>query len=160
MPEALHTSPLRHGRVENHDKELIPRRLLIATVALVLSTLALVTVAKVFDAPIAATPDMAAPVDRERLIILDGKMNGSATVLDVNGAVIAQFPPDKGGFIAGVKRALDQVRGQAGVGASLPVRLIRFENGRLALVDDHTGWRAELIGFGADNHAAFARLLN
>jgi putative photosynthetic complex assembly protein len=39
------------------------------------------------------------------------------------------------------------------------VRLIRFEDGRIALKDDLTGWRAELIGFGADNTAAFARLL-
>lgn len=146
--------------VHTEEKELIPRRLLNATIALVLSSLALVTAAKVFDAPIAATPDMAAPVAVERHIILDGQMNGSATVLDLNGAVIARFAPDKGGFIAGVNRALDQVRGQHGVGASLPVRLIRFEDGRLALVDDHTGWRAELIGFGPDNYAAFAQLLN
>jgi hypothetical protein len=42
----------------------------------------------------------------------------------------------------------------------LPVRLVAFEDGRLALFDDATEWRAELIGFGRDNYAVFARLLN
>ena len=146
--------------IHQGDKELIPRRLLIATIALMALSLAVVAFARVTDAPLTASPDMAAPIAAERQIILAGEMSGAATILDRHGAVIARLSPESGGFIAGVWRALTQVRGQRGVGASLPVRLIRFENGRLSLVDDHTGWRAELIGFGADNHAAFARLLN
>jgi hypothetical protein len=34
------------------------------------------------------------------------------------------------------------------------------ENNRLEIFDPSTGWGADLMGFGADNSAAFARLLN
>jgi hypothetical protein len=35
----------------------------------------------------------------------------------------------------------------------------QHENGRLSIHDPSTGWRADLMGFGADNAAAFAKLL-
>ncbi len=141
------------------DRELAPRRLRIATGLLMLTTLAIVTIARLTDAPLAATPAMDAPIAAEREIILHGEMSGAAIVMDTNGAVFARLSAQDGGFISGVWRALTQVRKQHRVPAGLPIRLIRFESGRLALVDDHTGWRAELIGFGPDNTRAFARLL-
>ena len=148
------TSPLPR------DKELVPRKLLLLTLGMMLASLALVTTAKLTDAPMTALPDMNAPVAAERLIILHGEMNGRATVLDQHGQVITRLSPEAGGFIAGMQRALARVRTQHGLPQELPVRLIRFESGRLALTDPHTDWRAELIGFGRDNTAAFAQLLN
>ena len=142
------------------DRKLAPKALLRGLLLLIAATLAIATWARVTDAPLAATPDMSAPVEAERLLLIHGQMNGAATVLDLNGAVIARLDPQSGGFVAGMRRALDQVRGRHGVDPGLPVRLIRFEGGRLALVDDHTGWRAELIGFGRDNFTAFSQLLN
>jgi putative photosynthetic complex assembly protein len=40
-----------------------------------------------------------------------------------------------------------------------PVRSCEYENGRLAVEDPETGWSVELYAFGADNKAAFERLL-
>jgi len=57
-------------------------------------------------------------------------------------------------------RSVRHVRRNHDVAADGPVRLIRFEDGRLALKDDQTGHRIELKSFGADNAAAFKRLLN
>lgn len=148
------TSPLPR------DKELVPRKLLLLTLGMMLASLALVTTAKLTDAPMTALPDMNAPVAAERMIILHGEMNGRATVLDQHGQVITRLSPEAGGFIAGMQRALARVRTQHGLPQELPVRLIRFESGRLALTDPHTDWRAELIGFGRDNTTAFAQLLN
>jgi putative photosynthetic complex assembly protein len=144
----------------SHDKELVPRKLLFLTLGLMLASLVLVTTARLTDAPMSALPDMNAPIAAERLIILHGEMNGRATVLDQHGAVITRLAPDAGGFIAGMERVLARVRTQQGLPHELPVRLIRFESGRLALTDPHTDWRAELIGFGRDNTAAFAKLLH
>jgi putative photosynthetic complex assembly protein len=42
----------------------------------------------------------------------------------------------------------------------LPVRIVEYANGRLTVVDDHTGWSAELGAFGSDNKAAFERLMS
>lgn len=140
--------------------DLIPTPLKVAVVALLMIVLAVVGLARLTDQPLIAEPAMDAPVAAERLIFLHGEMDGAAVVQDQTGAVIARLSPEEGGFVAGVQRALALVRGRHGVDEHAPVRLIRFEGGRLALVDDYTGWRVELIGFGADNTAAFARLLD
>lgn len=145
---------------EIRDREKIPTILLRAMLTLVVCSLLIVAYARLTDRPLEATPAMDAPVAAERLIILSGAMNGAARVLDANGALIAALAPDKGGFVAGVQRVLAHERKKHGAPIHAPVRLVGFEDGRLALVDDLTGWRAELIGFGHDNYAAFARLLN
>ena len=140
------------------DRELVPRILLRAVAALVLAVLAMVTWATVSGLPPAALPPES-KVAEERVLHIFGDLTGAARVLDEHGALVADLGPDKGGFIAGVARSLTLKRRQAGIDPAAPVRLIRYEDGRLSLQDDHTGWRAELIGFGKDNAAAFAKLL-
>lgn len=147
-------------RLRQRDKEMIPRVLLRAMFALVLASLAIVTYARVTDRPLSAAPPSDVAVAKERQILLYGDMSGSARVLDLDGTVIADLDPSKGGFISGVWRVLQRVRGQAQMALDAPVRLVLWEDGRLSLLDDTTGWRAELTGFGADNLDAFARLLN
>ena len=146
--------------LQRREREKIPLLLLRAMFVLVLSALAIVSYAVLTDRPLEAMPPSDTPVLAEREIILSGSMNGSAEVMDVNGTMIASLTPDKGGFIAGVYRVLVRERNKHGVDIHAPIRLVRFADGRLSLRDAHTGWRAELIGFGRDNEAAFARLLN
>lgn len=148
-----------HDRLRKRDEVMTPPILLRSMLALVVASLVLVTYARLTDRPLVATPPEV-PAVAERTIVIDGEMSGAATVTDAGGAVIARLAPEQGGFIAGVKRALDRERIRHGVALDTPVRLVRFADGRLGLRDDATGWRAELIGFGADNAAAFARLLD
>lgn len=145
---------------QRREREKIPVVLLRAVLVLVLSALLIVSYAVVTDRPLEAMPPTDTPVFKEREIILSGSMNGAAEVMDVNGTVIASLTPDKGGFIAGVYRVLVRERNKHGVDIHAPIRLVRFADGRLSLRDAHTGWRAELIGFGRDNEAAFSRLLD
>ncbi|MEM7546224.1 MAG: photosynthetic complex assembly protein PuhC [Pseudomonadota bacterium] len=142
------------------DREKIPTILLRLMFCLVGCALIIVTYARLTDRPLEATPNTAQPIVAERSLILSGEMNGAAQVMDVHGQVIASLSPEKGGFISGVYRVLVHERKKHNVPLHTPVRLVEFEDGRLALFDDATGWRAELIGFGRDNYAAFARLLN
>lgn len=145
---------------EIRDREKIPTLLLRGMLTLVICSLLIVAYARFTDRPLEATPPANAPIAAERAIILSGAMNGSAQVLDMNGALIAALSAEEGGFIAGVYRVLVHERKKHDAPIHAPVRLVKFEDGRLALYDDLTGWRAELIGFGRDNYAAFARLLN
>lgn len=140
------------------DKEKIPRILVRAVGVLMLASLALASYARLTDAPLAAAPQEG-PIAEAREIRIYAERTGAATVLDAYGGVIARLDPSDGGFIAGVARALAQVRKSQGVAADAAVRLVRYQDGRLALRDPHTGWRAELVGFGEDNAAAFAALL-
>lgn len=140
------------------DRELVPRILLRAVGLLILTVLVMVSWARFTGQTPMAMPEEGLIV-QERQLYLFGEMSGAVKVLDAQGSVIADLGPGEGGFIAGVSRSLTLKRRQAGVDPAMPVRLVQFEDGHLGLRDDATGWRAELIGFGKDNTAAFARLL-
>jgi putative photosynthetic complex assembly protein len=145
--------------LQRRDREMIPRVLVRAMFGLMAISLAVVAFARWTDQPLSALPPQDVAVQTERSVQIFAKMDGSARIVDVDGTLVADLAPNEGGFVAGVSRALARVRDNAGVTATAPVRIIRFEDGRLALRDDLTGWRAELFGFGHDNAAAFARLL-
>jgi len=149
-----------HKLVER-DKEMIPTVLLRAMLVLCISVLVIASYARLTDRPLAAAPPSEAevPVAEERLIRIFGQMDGSARVMDVDGNVIVTLGPDQGGFVAGIHRVLERERGALGLSADDPIRLVRFSDGRLGLRDPLTDFRAELVGFGADNTRVFARLL-
>lgn len=145
-------------RIRSDADEIVPMMLVRLVFALILSVLALVTVATLSGRPLEATPPQA-EVIRERLIYLSGDTSGAARVLDESGTVLARFAPETGGFIAGVERVLHRERMKHGVDGTGPVLLQLREGNRLSLTDPSTGWSAELMGFGADNTRSFARLL-
>lgn len=136
--------------------EMIPRPLLLAMLGLVLSTLALASFAALTGRPPVGRP-ADAPIVAERSVILQGKSAQSVSVLDANGAVLMDLP--HGGFITVIQSGLHRARTVARVDQSLPIRIVEFANGRLTVIDDATGWSAELGAFGSDNRAAFERLM-
>lgn len=158
-------TPLRsrpeEQKLVTRDKEMIPTVLLRAMFILCLSVLLIVVYATVTDRPLSAMPPTEAevPIVHERMIRIFAEMDGSARVLDVDGNLIAEYASDEGGFVAGIYRVLERRRGAVGRTADEPIRLVRFADGRVSLRDPVTDFRAELVGFGADNEAAFARLL-
>jgi putative photosynthetic complex assembly protein len=147
----------KRAQAERDRRAMIP--LLRGVAALVLMSLVMVTGARILGITPANTPDDSVPVVKERLIQIMGELDGSAKVADADGVVFLDLGPMEGGFINGVDRALERVRMQSKVVGNPPVRLVLFADGRLALRDPATGWRAELIGFGDDNRDAFLALL-
>lgn len=148
-------------KLVTRDKEMIPTLLVRAMFILCVCVMIIVAYARLTDRPLEAMPPSVAevPIAQERLIRIFGSMDGSARVLDLDGNVIATLDEAEGGFIAGVYRVLERNRAPLGMNGSDPIRLVRFSDGRLGLRDDFTDFRAELMGFGADNERAFARLL-
>jgi putative photosynthetic complex assembly protein len=139
------------------DKDMIPKHLLLAMLALVLASLTVVTFAVVTDRTHVGVPK-AADIVTERSIILKGGGAQAVTVLDVDGAVMMDLP--HGGFITVIQNAMERARLTAGVDKMLPLRIVEYANGRLTAVDDYSGWSAELGAFGSDNRAAFERLMS
>ncbi|MEM7721672.1 MAG: photosynthetic complex assembly protein PuhC [Pseudomonadota bacterium] len=160
MAQTRNYTPSEQKLVER-DKEMIPTILIRAMFVLCICVLLIVTYARLTDRPLEAMPPSVeeVPVVHERTIRIFGEMDGSARVLDVDGTVIATLSSEEGGFVAGISRVLERERGAVGLDASEPIRLVRFSDGRIGLRDDYTDFRAELFGFGADNEAVFARLL-
>jgi putative photosynthetic complex assembly protein len=140
------------------DKDLIPRRMVMAMFGLVMAVLALVTYARLTDRPVISTPPEGNVV-HERSFFLDGDMSGAVTVTAPDGTLIADLGPEKGGFISGVWRVIERERTKHRAAMDGPVTVMRHDTGRISIHDPSTGWSADLMGFGADNAKAFARLL-
>jgi putative photosynthetic complex assembly protein len=136
--------------------DMIPRPLLLAMLGLVLATLALTSFAALTGRDKVGQPIDAAIVG-QRSVILQGNSAQAVTVLDANGQLLMDLP--HGGFITVIQNGLMRARTVARVDQSLPVRIVEYANGRLTVIDDATGWSAELGAFGSDNRAAFVQLM-
>ena len=138
------------------DREMIPKALLRAMLALALGSLALVSYGVLTGRPHEGVP-AAAPVVWERSISLIGGGAKAVKVLDDKGNLLADMP--HGGFVTVVQNALETMRKRHHVDPARPIRIVEYANGRLTMEDPDTGTSFELYAFGADNEAAFRNLL-
>ena len=139
------------------ERDMIPKPLLLAILALVVASLAIVGAAAISGRAHVGVPKVAT-IQAERSLILQGGGAQAVTVLATDGSVMMDLP--HGGFITVIQNGLERARTTAGIDQSLPVRIVKYDNGRLAVVDDASGWSAELGAFGSDNRAAFERLMS
>nr|AAF24267.1 Orf128 [Cereibacter sphaeroides] len=99
-----------------------------------------------------------APVVAERQLVLQGLGEQAVAVRTPEGETL--FEAENGGFVTVIQIGLKRARTVHRIEGNPPVRLVKYENGRLSLQDDATGWSAELQAFGPDNEAAFERMLS
>lgn len=149
----------------HHHGDTVPRGALGiagALVALSLLLTAAVRTGLLDPSPSAATLRSQAKVNvvTERNLRFADAADGSVLIEDVGrGGMVARFGEEGSGFIRGVMRGLARERRMHGVGQAPPFRLALWADGALTLTDTATGRIIELGGFGPDNRAAFARLL-
>lgn len=141
------------------DRDMIPRMMVRAMFGLVMTVLVLVTLARVTGYQPISTPP-AGEVVTSRDLLIGGDMAGRATIHTTDGALVADLSPEEGGFISGVWRVILRERTKHGQPLDGPVTVLRRDTGRLEIHDPSTAWSADLMGFGKDNAAAFARLLS
>ena len=141
----------------NDNNDMIPIGLVRAMFALPVAALVLVGYASLTDRPQVAVPP-AAPVQESWTISLVGHDAQAVSVYDADGVLLADL--DHGGFVTVIQNGLMTMRRRHGIDPTLPLEIVRFENGRLAAIDPLTAYRVELTQFGRDNQAAFERLLN
>ena len=146
-------------QMRHRDREMVPRFLVQAMFALMLGSLAMVSYATLAGVPKTGVL-VVAPVVDSRDIVLQGDRNGVYRVIDSAGAQIAVSSEDKAGFLGVMGRVIDRERLVHGVESNAAVQVVRRENGHIAVLDPTTGMAVELIGYGKDNVAAFARLLD
>ncbi|WP_136644439.1 photosynthetic complex assembly protein PuhC [Tabrizicola sp. YIM 78059] len=141
----------------NRDKEMVPRTLLWAMFGLAMASLAITTFAVVTGREPVAQPAQA-EVIRERWIVLEGRDAQAVTVRNPDGSVLLDLA--HGGFVTVIQNGLATERRKHRLDPLSPLRIVEYANGRLAAEDPLTGWSIELYAFGADNKAAFERLLD
>lgn len=155
----LHQTSSLANQMKLRDRDMVPRALVQAMFALMLGALALVSYARLTDMPrtgVASLPEIVA----ERSVFFEGARDSGIRLLDMEGNVIAASNEDKAGFIDVVWVSMTRERKVQRVALDAPFRIVRRENGRVDVIDDTTGWALELIGYGPDNIAAFARLID
>ncbi|MEM6905308.1 MAG: photosynthetic complex assembly protein PuhC [Pseudomonadota bacterium] len=150
---------VREAIARRGDREKVPRMMLrLIAVMLVLIT-SMVAAARIMGVePVAQSPK-GVPVVSERVIHLIGSRDGAVEVTDATGQTIVDLDSAHGGFVSVIWRAIARERGKHGVPAEEALRLIKFTDGRLSLVDTQIEWQVELTALGKENAETFARLL-
>jgi putative photosynthetic complex assembly protein len=100
-----------------------------------------------------------AEIVAEAPISIKTDQTGAVKVFDDNGQMLVDWDGEKGGFVSGVARVIERERTKIGAPQDAPVIIRWRENNRLSVFDPQTEWQADLMGFGADNARAFAKLL-
>lgn len=145
-------------RMKHPDDAMVPRVLVVAMFGLMAATLALVTFARVSGrAPTSVVPF--SEITSEITVTLKGSRSAGVAIVDGNGTQLAHSTDDMNGFIDVIWASVTRERKVQNADLNAPVRVARLANGQTAIFDDTTGWSIELIGYGQDNVAAFARLL-
>ncbi|MCU0904913.1 MAG: putative photosynthetic complex assembly protein PuhC [Tabrizicola sp.] len=139
------------------EREMIPRTLLWAMLALALSALAITAFAVLTDRPPVGQPAPGTVV-AERELVLEGRTAQAVTIYSTDGTLIAEL--DHGGFITVIQNAIQRARTVARVEGNPPIRIVKYDNGRLVAEDPASGASFELYAFGNDNKAAVERLLD
>ncbi|TRD22584.1 photosynthetic complex assembly protein PuhC [Palleronia caenipelagi] len=133
--------------MQERDRELIPRPLLLWMGVLVAGALSLAGYSALSQKPHAGVPQPAEIVE-SRTFVLSGD-SVAVSVVAPDGEVLLDSA--NGAFIAVVADGLRRVRTVNRTEGNPPVTLARLANGRLTLIDPATGWSAEMTSFGAGN---------
>lgn len=144
-------------QLATRDREMIPRALLRAMLALALTSLALVSYARLTDRPLEGVPEMR-PVVSERLLAFTRTEEGTVRVVE-DGAEVALMTGRSAGFIDAYQTALARKRMLAGVDPEAPIRIARFASGLVVVIDPETDWRVDPRSFGPSSQAAFEAFL-
>jgi len=146
-------------QMRHRDKEMVPRFLVQAMFGLMAATLAMVAYAQWFDVPNRGVL-VEAPIVQSLEIVMIGDRSGTYEVTTPDGTLLASSADYKGGFLGVIGRVVERERFVHDLSGNAPVSVVRRENGNIAIIDETTDLRVELIGYGKDNVAAFAKLLD
>ena len=147
------------NQMKHRDREMVPRFLVQGMFALMIATLALVTYARVTDRPLEGVI-AASPIVAERTMTMEGDRSSGIALIAPDGTLLARSDEPRKGFIDVIWVSVMRARKLAHVDPGAPIRVVRHENGRVSVLDDASGWTITLIGYGVDNVAAFASLLD
>lgn len=145
-------------QMRHRDKEMVPRVLVVAMFSLMAASVALVAFAQLTDRPNVGVLTEA-PVVQSLEITLTGDRSGHYIVQDADGTFLTDSARNRDGFVGVIGKVIDRERMLNGIDGNPPLTVVRRENGNIAILDPATDKVIELIGYGADNIAAFAKLL-
>lgn len=137
----------------------VPRLALIGAGLLIAITIGLAGLSRAGFITVETVEKADGTVAARDLYFRDREQGGIEVLSAETGSVLTVFEPGTNGFARGVLRGLVRERRAVGAGTNIPFRLVKFNDGRLNLIDPVTGQQVELVSFGATNLNVFGSLL-
>ncbi|MEM1371559.1 MAG: photosynthetic complex assembly protein PuhC [Pseudomonadota bacterium] len=107
--------------------------------------------------------NIALPGQAETVVPIHIVIDETDQTIAINDArdatTLASLPLDVNYFTASLKRSLDKRRRYEGITSSAPFELVRWDTGRLSILDPATGKQIQLRAFGKKQHAIFTDIM-
>ena len=145
------------SETEQTTKQIVPKRFILFIASLILFFLVVVFGFTLADMPLFGVAPESEVLSEKKL---NFKPNGrkSVSVYDSDGKLLLKSDQNNNGFIGVVYSAIERERIKKRVKSEDFLRLVLYENGRVALVDDATELEIHLNSFGEKNVAVFGSL--
>ena len=144
---------------ETQPSEIVPKRFLQIIGILVFTVLIAVFIFRLMDFPLAGVAPKAKVVHEISLDFVE-RNRFDVTVLDKYGEVLAESTDGTNGFLGVVFNALKRERIKKRIVGDNVLRMVQYENGRIAVIDDWTGMEIQINSFGMKNLEVFGFLFD
>ena len=144
---------------EKKSPEIVPKRFLQGIGILIFTVLISVFIFRLMDFPLAGvTPK--AKIVREIPLDFIERNRFDVAILDKYGKVLAESTDGNNGFLGVVFNAIKRERIKKRVVGDNVLRMVEYENGRIAVIDDWTGMEIQINSFGMKNLEVFSFLFD
>ena len=139
--------------------EIMPKKFLGALGLLILFVLVVVFTYRFMDYPLVGVPPKSTIVKEVSLDFVE-RNRFDVIVLDKYGKVLAESNDGTNGFLGVVFNAVKRERIKKRISGDNILRMVQYENGRVAIIDDWTGMEVQVNSFGQKNLEVFSLLFN
>ena len=144
---------------ETKQLEIIPKRFVQALVILVIFVLISVFTFRLLDLPLFGVAPKAKILQEITLEFVE-RNRFDVVVIDKYGKVRAKSSDGFNGFLGVVFNAIKRERIKKDVEGDNFLRIVQYENGRIAVIDDWTGMTIQVNSFGNKNLEVFRLLFD
>ena len=140
----------------NHG-EIVPKRFIQAIAVLILTVLVSVFVFRLMEYPLMGVAPKAQIVEEISITFVE-RNRFDVVVTDKYGEVLAESKDGRNGFLGVVFNAVKRERIKKRLTGDNILRMVRYDNGRISVVDDLTGMVIQVNSFGVKNLKVFDSL--
>ena len=145
--------------LHTRSKDIIPKRFLQALGLVVITVLLSVFIFRILGLPLVGVPPKSNVVQEISLDFVE-RNRFDVLVLDKYGKVLADSTDGNSGFLGVVYNAVKRERIKKRVVSTDALRLVKYENGRITVIDDATNLEVQVNSFGQKNLEVFGSLFD
>ena len=144
---------------ETKTPEIVPKRFLQGIGILIFTVLISVFIFRLMDFPLVGVTPKAKIVREIQLDFIE-RNRFDVAILDKYGKILAESTDGNNGFLGVVYNAIKRERIKKRVVGDNVLRMVEYENGRIAVIDDWTGMEIQINSFGMKNLEVFSFLFD